>query len=90
MDDSGTEEKSRAEKLIAASEALSGVENVRVELYDDFAGDPALRVIFLLRNGFKPDSAWIEAFSTYSTKLTLRLLDSGLKRFPYVVLKDAA
>jgi hypothetical protein len=86
----GEQEKAKAEAMIAATPAFGGVEAVSVELGEDHTGDPSMWIIFRLRAGFKTDDAWFREFSDYSTQLSLKLLHSGLTRFPYTRLESAA
>ena len=90
VEEQGELEKAAAEKILAADPNFPGIEATTVELGDDHTGDPAMWVVFHLRQGFEPDTSWIESFSDYSTKTVLRLLDGGLSRFPYTRLESAA
>jgi hypothetical protein len=83
-------EKATAEELIATTQPFPGVESVRVELGEDHTGDPSMWLIFRIRPGSEVDETWIRAFSEYSTKLGLKLIHSGLTRFPYTRLEPAA
>jgi hypothetical protein len=89
-EDQGEQEKAAAEAIIAATPNFIGVDNVHVELGEDHAGDPSMWLVFHLRPGLTPDESWVRAFSDYSTKLGLKLIHSGLTRFPYTRLEPAA
>jgi hypothetical protein len=89
-EEQGEREKAEAEALIAATPNFVGVEKVRVELGEDHTGEPAMWIVFQLRPGATVDGGWVEAFSDYSTKLCLKLLHSGLTRFPYTRLEPVA
>ena len=89
-EEQGEREKTSAEELIAATDPFPGVESVRVELGEDHTGDPSMWLIFRIRPGSQVDESWIQAFSEYSTKLSLKLIHSGLTRFPYTRLEPAA
>jgi hypothetical protein len=86
----GELEKAAAEALIAETPQFLGVEAVRVELGDDHTGDPSMWIVFKLRSDLVVDEPWVKAFSEYSTKLGLKLIHSGLSRFPYTRLEPAA
>ncbi len=47
-------------------------------------------IVFRLEPGFLPDEAWVKTFSGYATDLCLKLIQSGLVRFPYTRLERAA
>jgi hypothetical protein len=89
-EEQGEYEKTTAEGLIATTQPFTGVESVRVELGVDHTGDPSMWLVFRLRPGLNVDAPWVRAFSEYSTKLSLKLIHSGLTRFPYTRLESAA
>lgn len=81
----------KAEQFIAETPRLEGVEAVRVELQDDWSGDPAMYLVFTVRRrGPDPDREWIRKFIDYSDVIQTKILHSGLKRFPYTRLEDVA
>lgn len=86
----GEREKQAAEAIIATTQPFTGVENIRVELGEDHSGDPSMWLVFRLRHDLQADEDWVKSFSTYSTDLTLKLLQSGLTRFPYRRMERAA
>ena len=47
-------------------------------------------LVFLIGPGVNADELWGRAFNEYSTKLSLKLIHSGLTRFPYTRLQRAA
>lgn len=83
-------EKAKAEQIIAETPLMDGVDHIAVELADDHDGDPSMWLHFHLRSGFKPDLDWIDRFSKYASQLSLKVLHSGLTRFPYTRLRPAA
>ena len=89
-DEQSEQEKMLAEEIVAATKPFIGVENVRVELTEDYTGDPSLRLVFRLRPGLDADEGWVREFSEYSTGLVLELLRSGLSRFPHTWIEPAA
>ena len=86
----GEHERMKAEEAIAAAVPPGEIQSVRVELGEEHSGDPSLWVIFRIHPEAATDLSWIKKYSAYSTKLTLKLIDSGLKRFPYTRLERAA
>ncbi|RXH54984.1 hypothetical protein [Granulicella sibirica] len=76
-------EKAKAEQLIAEAPLMEGVASITVELGDDFSGDPAMWVNFNLIPGFDASREWIRRFVRYETDLALRIVHSGVSRFPY-------
>lgn len=90
VEEQGELEKAKAEQILAAEPKFSGVETMTVELGEDHTGDPAMWVVFHLRPGFEADTSWVESFSDYSTKTVIKLIDSGLSRFPHTRLEQTA
>jgi hypothetical protein len=90
LSDTEEQEKAKAEAIIASTPQFAGIESVHIELGDDNSGDPAMWLVFRIRPGVIADEPWIQAFSEYSTKLGLKLIHSGLTRFPYTRLEPAA
>ncbi len=90
MDDNAQLEKQKAEELIASAPAFAGVESVRVELGEDHSGEPSLWLVFKLRPELQADDSWFRAYIEYSNRLSLKLIHSGLTRFPYTRLESAA
>jgi hypothetical protein len=88
-DEQGEQEKLQAQAIIAAT-PFEGVESVRIELGDDHTGDPSMWIFFTMNRELKAEHGWIQAFSKYHTRLALKLLHSGLTRFPYIRFKLAA
>jgi hypothetical protein len=88
VEEQGELEKAAAEKILAAEPKFPEIVSTTVELGDDHTGDPAMWIVFHVRQGFEPDEAWVHGFSPYATKVSLKLLHSGLKRFPYTRLKQ--
>lgn len=88
VEEHGEQEKAQAAALIAATPRFEGIETVSVELGDDHTGDPSMWVEFHLRAGLDVDEPWIQEFNNYSTKLGLKLIHSGLSRFPYTRLEQ--
>ena len=86
----GEDEKKMAEQIIATTAPFPGVGTVLVELGEDHSGDPSMSLIFRIEDGVAIDESWIRRFNEYSTALTLKLIHSGLKRFPYARLEPAA
>ena len=89
-EDQGQLEKAKAEQIIADTPSMDGVESVSVELGDDQTGDPAMWLVFYLRHDMVADKQWHERFSEYSRQIDMRIIDSGLTRFPYTRLRRAA
>jgi hypothetical protein len=80
-------EKEKAEQFVAETPRMPGVEKVRVELGEDFTGDPAMWLIFKLNPALNFDNAKAKEFNAYASVIQLKIIDSGLKRFPYTKLE---
>jgi len=89
-DEQGQLEKEKAEQIIADTPLMDGIESIGVELGDDHTGDPSMWLVFYMRHDLKPDDPWLIRFNEYSGQLGLRIIDSGLTRFPYPRLRRAA
>ena len=83
-------EKAKAEQIIAETPLMDGVDHIAVELADDHDGDPSMWLHLYLRQGFKPDSDWIDRFGEYTNSLSRRVLDGGATRFPYTRIRPVA
>ena len=83
-------EKQKAEQIIADTPLMDGIESITVELGDDHDGDPAMWLVFHLRNDLNPDDYWRNRFNEYSGEMGMRIIHSGLTRFPYTRLRHAA
>ena len=86
----GQLEKQKAEQIIADTSLMDGIESISVELGEDHTGDPAMRLVFLMNRDVKPDDNWYDRFNEFSHQLGMRIIDSGLTRFPYTQLRPAA
>jgi len=89
-EDQGQLEKAKAEQIIADTPLMDGIEGVTVELGEDHTGDPAMWLVFLMNRDVKPDSNWYDQFNEFSHQLGMRIIHSGLSRFPYTQLRPAA
>jgi hypothetical protein len=83
-------EKEKAEQFIAETPLMDGIENVRVELGEDQTGDPAMWLVFRLQPGLKFDNEMARRFNEYAAVIQTKILHSGLTRFPYTRLEQAA
>ncbi len=89
-DDKDLAEKEKAEQFIAETPLMDGIENVRVELGEDQTGDPAMWLVFRLRHDLKFDQEMARRFNEYAAVIQTKILHSGLTRFPYTRLEQAA
>lgn len=83
-------EKERAEQIIADTPLMDGIKSISVELGDDHTGDPAMWLVFFMNRDVKPDDNWYDRFNEFSHQLGMRIIHSGLTRFPYTQLRPAA
>jgi hypothetical protein len=83
-------EKEKAEQFIAETPLMDGIENVRVELGEDHTGDPAMWLVFRLRPDLNFDQEMARRFNEYAAVIQTKILHSGLTRFPYTRLEQAA
>jgi hypothetical protein len=89
-DEQGQAEKEKAEQIIADTPLMDGIESISVELGDDHTGDPAMWLVCYMERDLKPDDGWFRRFNEFSHQLGMRIIHSGLTRFPYTRLRDAA
>jgi hypothetical protein len=89
-EDQGQLEKAAAEQIIADTPLMDGIESVNVELGDDQTGDPAMWLVFHMRHDLLANDQWLRRFNEYSHQLGMRIIHSGLTRFPYTRLRRAA
>ena len=89
-EDQGQLEKQKAEQIIAGTPLMDGIESISVELGDDQSGDPAMWLVFHLKHDLKADDHWLERFNNYSGQIDMKIIQSGLTRFPYTRLRQAA
>ena len=89
-EEEGLLEKEKAEQIIADTPLFEGVEGITVELGNDHDGDPAMWLIFHLQPDLKDDDRWHTGFSEYNRELGMRIIHSGITRFPYSRLRSAA
>lgn len=83
-------DKAKAEELISTIPLMPEVKSIDVELYTDHTGDPAFRLIFLVRGDVKIDSSFMDRFLRFSAIVQTAILHSGLNRFPYTRIVQAA
>jgi hypothetical protein len=88
--DSGQLDKVKAEQLIAETPLMDGVEEVRVELGEDWTGDPAMWLIFRLRKDIEFDSRMVRKFNEYAAIIQTKILESDISRFPFKRLERVA
>jgi hypothetical protein len=89
-DEHGQLEKEKAEQIVADTPLMDGIESITVELGEDHTGDPAMWLIFLMNRDVRPDNNWYDRFNEFSHQLGMRIIQSGLTRFPYTRLRPAA
>lgn len=89
-EEQGQLEKQRAEQIIAETPPMDGIESISVELGEDFGGDPAMWLVFHMKRDVEANDEWLTRLNEYSQKLGLKIIHSGLKRFPYTRLRRAA
>jgi hypothetical protein len=89
-EDQGQLEKRKAEQIIADTPLLDGVDSISVELGEDHTGDPAMWLVFHLQHDLAVDDSWLKRLNEFSHQLGMRIIHSGLSRFPYTRLRRAA
>jgi hypothetical protein len=88
--DQGQLEKEQAEQIIADTPLMDGIESISVELGDDHTGDPSMWLVFHMWRDLEPDDEWFRRFNQFSHRLGMRIIHSGVIRFPYTRLSPAA
>ena len=89
-EDEGQLEKAKAEQIIADTPLMDGIESVSVELGEDHTGDPAMWLVCYMRKDLKPDDHWYGKFNEFTHQLGMKIIHSGLVRFPYTRLRYIA
>lgn len=89
-DEQGQIEKQKAEQIIADTPLMDGIESIDVELGDDHSGDPAMWLVFYMQPDLKVDDDWLKRLNEFSHLLGMRIIHTGLTRFPYTRLRSAA
>jgi len=89
-EEQGQLEKEKAEQIIADTPLMDGIESITVELGDDHTGDPAMWLVFHMRRDLNADDQWLRRLNEYSGQLGMKIIHSGLTRFPYTRLRRAA
>jgi hypothetical protein len=90
VEEQGQLEKQKAEQIIANTPLFDGIESITVELGDDHTGDPSMWLVFSMQHDQKADKTWLMSLNEYSNKLGLKIIDSGITRFPYPRLRRVA
>ena len=80
-------EKEKAERYIAETPMMEGVESVRVEFGEDHTGDPSMWLVFRLQPNLNFDMEKASQFNEYAAIIQTKILHGGLKRFPYTRLE---
>ncbi|MDQ2834722.1 MAG: hypothetical protein M3Y50_13490 [Acidobacteriota bacterium] len=89
-DDKDLAEKEKARQFIAAAPRMDGIESTSVEFGEHNTGDPAMWLVFRLQRDLVANVEWVLRFNEYAAKIQTSILHSGLTRFPYVRLEQAA
>ncbi len=89
-EEQGQIEKQRAEQIIADTPLMDGIESISVELGEDHSGDPAMWLVVHMRHDLEADDDWLRRLNKYSQLLSMKIIHSGLTRFPYTRLRRAA
>lgn len=89
VEQTGLNEKARAEHLIEAAPALPEVESFEVRLDEDWTGDPSLYITFRIKPDTVFDKNFYKRFNSYSNSVSFSILHSGISRFPYTRLEIA-
>ena len=90
LEETGLAEKAQAEELIAATPRMPEVEGVSVRLDEDWSGDPSLYLTFRIKADATFDEGFFLRFNEYAGEVQKRILHSGISRFPYTRLQEAA
>jgi hypothetical protein len=89
IEDQGQLEKRAAERIIADTPLMDGLESITVQLGDDHTGDPAMWLVFYMQHDLKVDEDWLRRLNQYSHLLGMKIIHSGITRFPYTRLRRA-
>lgn len=89
-EDTALAEKQQAQQLISSMKLMSELQEVHVETGSDWTGDPALYLTFRMKHDVDIDTELIKRFTKFAGEVQTRLLHSGIRRFPYTRLEQAA
>ena len=90
IEQTGLAEKAQAEQIIEAAPRLPEVDTFEVRLDEDWTGDPSLYITFRIKRGTVFNKDFYARFNGYANAISLKLLHSGISRFPYTSLETAA
>lgn len=89
-EDTALAEKQQAQQLISSMKLMSELQEVNVETGSDWTGDPALYLTFRMKHDVNIDTELIKRFNMFAGEVQTKLLHSGIRRFPYTLLEQAA
>lgn len=84
------DDQARAKAILDETPLPPELSTVTIELKDDYSGDPAMYLSFHVKDEVKLEDEHIARLSRYMMDVADRLLRSGVSRFPYVSLDQAA
>ncbi len=84
------EDQTRAKENLGQSPLPPEIYDVVMEFKDDSSGQPSIYLSFKLKPGAAVDQPSIARISRYMSGVLDQLLRSGISRFPYASLDEAA
>lgn len=84
------EDQIRTEAILKATPLPPEIESMSIELKNDHTGVPSMYLSFEVRGDVDLGAEKIDQLSRYMTGIVDKLLRSGISRFPYASLDQAA
>ena len=74
----------RAKKALEKIPWPDGIHGMSIQLGEDWAGDPAIWIYFVVDDELKPSKARVDELSELASAVNLAIRRSDIGRFPYV------
>jgi len=87
---SEAEDKTRIKAVLDKIALPAEITDVTIDLRDDASGEPAVYLSFRVDQAVRLEEKDIARLSRYLAQVSFAVLDSGIARFPYTDLNQAA
>ena len=82
-------ERAQAEAILAEVELLPEVREMRCEFMESSGGDPALKIVGVLKSKLALNEHEIKKIAGFISTVQMKLIHSGITRFPYPEVEQA-
>ena len=79
----------KVRKVLRTATLPQGVSETDVELYEDWTGDPSIRIWLTIKDQLNPSDEYIAKLTEDIERLRTSILRAGVQRFPYIRLRAA-